>query len=104
MAECGHDFIGGQAAARSFSAVVTEVRELSRSNGKPLFQLALSRSEFPVGEGDPLGTLTATSRSGAVLVVPITAVQVDSLGEQWHTTVKPLQPGTVVSANFLASS
>ena len=81
-----------------FTATVTEIRELSRIAGKPLFQLALDRSIFhPTPRADhPAGTLTATSRLGAVLVAPILAVHRDEHGELWHTTAKPLQPGTIV--------
>ncbi len=84
---------------REFTATVTEIRELCRVDGKPLFQLTLDKSPFEPAEvvaGGNLGTLTATSRTGAVLIAPVTAVQRDVGGELWHTTVKPLQQGTVV--------
>ena len=80
-------------------AVITEIRELSRINGKPLFQLAMDVAAFTnltSPSGDPLGTLTAVSRSGVVLVAPILCVHQDDNGELWHTTEKPLQPGTAV--------
>ena len=80
----------------TFQATVVEVRELGRVSGKPVFQLALDSSGFRTGTGTPLGTLTATARSGAILVAPVTAVQQDASGELWHTTEKPMQPGTVV--------
>ncbi len=82
-----------------FPATVTDFRELCRVQGKPIFQLALDVAAFePVDmrPGHIVGTLTATSRLGAVLVIPITAVLRDSSGQLWHTTDKPLQPGTPV--------
>lgn len=87
------------AIGEKFTAIVTDFRELCRIDGKPVFQLALDRSCFePVAaaEGEVVGTLTAISRLGLVLIAPITAVERDDRGELWHTTVKPLQPGTAV--------
>ena len=83
-----------------FAAVVTEIRELARVEGRPVFQVALDRTAFyPTGGGQPhdTGVLVATARSGAVLEAPITAVTEDEAGEVWHTTAKPLQPGTEVT-------
>ena len=76
-----------------------DCRELCRVGGKPLFQLALDTSVFAeasAASSSLIGTLTATSRLGTVLVVSITAVQRDPSGELWLTTEKPLQPGTLV--------
>ncbi|GAA3756501.1 alanyl-tRNA editing protein [Terriglobus aquaticus] len=83
-----------------FSATVTEIRELARVEGKPVFQVALDRTAFyPTGGGQPhdTGVLVATARSGAVLEAPVTDVVEDEAGEVWHTTAKPLQPGTEVT-------
>ncbi len=88
-----------QTGATQFSAIVTEIREFMRLHGRPVFQLTLDHTLFlpgSVAESCPLGTLTATSRTGTVLVAPITAITQDISGELWHTTVKPLQPGTRV--------
>lgn len=85
-------------ADREFTATVTEIRELRRVAGKPLFQIALDSSNFtPVHDAEGIvGTVTATSRLGSVLIAPILSVERDGTGELWHTTAKPLQPGTVV--------
>ena len=83
-----------------FTATVTEIRELARGEGRPLFQMALDRTAFyPTGGGQPFdtGVLVATARSGAVLEAPVTDVCEDEAGEVWHTTVKPLQPGAEVT-------
>lgn len=86
-----------------FSATVTEIRELTRVNGRPVFQIALDHSNFRVHTGPlPAGTLTAVARSGAVLIVPITAVFQDAAGELWLSTTKPLQPGTPVTARVFS--
>ncbi|WP_419805673.1 alanyl-tRNA editing protein [Terriglobus sp.] len=82
-----------------FAAVVTEIRELARVEGRPVFQVALDRTAFyPTGGGQPhdTGVLVATARSGAVLEAPVTDVVEDDAGEVWHATAKPIQSGTEV--------
>ena len=89
-----------------FTATVTEIRELARVHGKPLFQIALDRTAFyPTGGGQPhdTGVLVATARSGAVLEAPVTDVSEDEAGEVWHTTAKPLQTGTEVTGRVDAA-
>jgi alanyl-tRNA synthetase len=85
----------------SFDAVVTDIRLVSRTGGEALWQVALDRSAFyPTSGGQPFdkGSLTATSRNGAVLEVPIDEVEEDDEGEVWHFTAKPLVAGTPVAA------
>ena len=84
-----------------FDAVVTDIRLVSRTGGEALWQVALDRSAFyPASGGQPFdrGNLTATSRNGAVLEVPIDEVAEDEQGEVWHYTAKPLVAGTQVHA------
>jgi len=84
---------------RNFSARVTDIREASRTGGVSLWQIALDRTAFyPTSGGQPsdTGTLTATSRTGAVLEVPIESVEEDDAGHVWHFTRKPLTAGTEV--------
>ena len=93
-------------ATLEFTATVTAIREVARVDGKQVWQIALDRTAFyPTSGGQPYdtGMLTATARSGAVLEVPITAVEEDSTGEVWHTTAKPLQEDTVVRGTVDAS-
>jgi alanyl-tRNA synthetase len=83
----------------SFEAHVSDIREVSRSQGRSLWQIALDRSAFyPTSGGQPhdTGMLTATSSGGALLEAPILAVEEDEQGEVWHTTPKPLLAGTAV--------
>jgi alanyl-tRNA synthetase len=85
----------------SFDAVVTDIRLVSRVGGEALWQVALDRSAFyPTSGGQPFdtGTLTATSRNGAVLEVAVDEVAEDEQGEVWHSTAKPLVAGTQVRA------
>lgn len=87
----------------TFDAEVTDIREVSRGNGQSLWQIALDRSAFyPTSGGQPhdLGTLEATAKSGAKLVVPVIAVEEDEAGEVWHSVQKPLLTGTVVQGNI----
>ena len=91
--------------AVEFTACVTEIRELERIEGRPLFQLALDRTSFLPADrfgARVLGQLIATSRSGTVLSVPILAVLEDAMGQRWHSTYKPLQPGTHVVGQVFA--
>lgn len=88
---------------RNFSSRVTDIRELSRSEGQSVWQVAMESTAFyPTSGGQPhdLGVLTATSRSGAVLEVPVTAVEEDEHGEVWHQTTKPLLAGTEVKGEI----
>jgi alanyl-tRNA synthetase len=83
----------------SFDAQVSDIREVSRNQGRSLWQVALDRSAFyPTSGGQPhdTGLLTATSLGGALLEAPILAVEEDEQGEVWHTTPKPLLAGTAV--------
>jgi alanyl-tRNA synthetase len=83
----------------SFDAHVSDIRELSHTHGRSLWQIALDRSAFyPTSGGQPhdTGVLTATSSGGALLEAPILAVEEDEQGEVWHTTPKPLLAGTLV--------
>jgi alanyl-tRNA synthetase len=82
-----------------FTAKVEDIREVSREGGRQLWQVSLNRSAFyPDSGGQPhdLGTLTAHSASGAVLIAPVTLVSEDDSGEVWHSTEKPLLAGTEV--------
>ena len=91
----------GDSFLTSFDAVVTDIRLVSRTGGEALWQVALDRSAFyPTSGGQPFdkGNLTATSRNGAVLEIPIDEVAEDEQGEVWHYTAKPLVAGTQVHA------
>jgi alanyl-tRNA synthetase len=84
----------------TFEAIVTDIQELSRADGKSLWRLALDRSAFyPTSGGQPFdtGTLIATARSGAELTAEIIGVEEEQEGGRvWHHTAKPLLPGTPV--------
>jgi alanyl-tRNA synthetase len=86
-----------------FDAVVADIRLVSRTGGEALWQIALDRSAFyPTSGGQPFdtGRLSATSRTGAVLEIPIDEVEEDASGEVWHLTSKPLAAGTAVHASI----
>jgi alanyl-tRNA synthetase len=83
----------------SFEAHVVDIREVSRIQGQPLWQISLDRTAFyPTSGGQPhdTGTLIATAPSGTTLRAPILAVEEDDAGEVWHTTAKPLLAGTAI--------
>ena len=86
-----------------FDAVVTDIQEVSRAGGQSLWRVALDRSAFyPTGGGQPydVGTLIATSRSGAELTAEIIDVEEDEQGEIWHHTTKPVVAGTAVRGSI----
>jgi len=88
---------------RSFTAQVTDIRELSRTDGQSVWQIALDRTAFyPTSGGQPhdLGVLRASSRSGSVLEVSVLAVEEDEHGEVWHQTMKPLLAGTEIEGEI----
>ena len=90
----------------NFDAVVTDIQEVSRASGQSLWRVALDRSAFyPTGGGQPydVGTLIATSRSGAELTAEIVDVEEDDHGEVWHHTAKPLIAGTAVRGSIDAA-
>lgn len=82
-----------------FDAVVTEIQEVSRADGRSLWRLTLDRSAFyPTSGGQPhdTGQLIATARSGAELTAEIVGVEEDETGQVWHHTAKPLLAETPV--------
>ncbi|MGB7189609.1 MAG: DHHA1 domain-containing protein [Acidobacteriaceae bacterium] len=84
---------------QAFPAKVVDVRESSRVGGVSIWQVALNRSAFyPTSGGQPCdtGSLTANSRSGAVLEASIESVEEDEQGTVWHYIRKPLAAGTEV--------
>jgi alanyl-tRNA synthetase len=86
-----------------FHARVSDVREVSRTAGQSLWQIALDRTAFyPTSGGQPFdtGSLLAASRSGATIEVPVLDVQEEESGEVWHFTEKPLAAGTEVEASI----
>ncbi len=77
-----------------FRAVVTDIREERKVEGRTRWQLQLDRTQFAAGDE---GRLEAVARSGALLVVDVLSVVVDEGGEVWHVVEKPLGAGTAVT-------
>jgi alanyl-tRNA synthetase len=88
---------------QTFTAHVADIREASRAGGVSLWQIALDRTAFyPTSGGQPsdIGILTATSRNGSVLEIPIESVEEDQAGHVWHFTRKPIAAGTEVHGSI----
>lgn len=86
-------------ALTQFTAVVTDIREHSRTGGASLWQVALDRTAFyPTSGGQPhdTGMLTAIAPSGTRLDASVVDVEEDEQGEIWHLTSKPLLAGTEI--------
>lgn len=75
-----------------FSATITDIRLESRDSVEVRWRMTLSATQFQPGD---TGVLTATSRSGTRIEVPVLRVIEDS-GEIWHIVEKPLAAGTDV--------
>ena len=78
-----------------FGAIVVDIREEGRVEGRQRFQLQLDRTEFRVGD---VGRLEAVGRSGARLVAEVLRVLRDDAGDVWHVVEKPLAAETAVTA------
>jgi len=88
---------------QAFPAAVSDVRELSRSGGENLWQLALDRTAFyPTSGGQPYdtGSLHAVSRGGSTLEIPVESVEEDEDGQVWHFVRKPVSAGTHVEGRI----
>ncbi len=79
--------------ARSFNAVITDIRLESREGDRARWQMTLDRTEFRAGD---TGVLEAVSRTGTKIEVPVIAVVEDG-GDVWHVVEKPLAAGTDVA-------
>ena len=88
---------------RTFTGAVTDVRELTGSNGELIWQLALNRTAFyPTSGGQPFdtGQLSAPLLDGTALNVPVEQVEEDEQGAVWHFVPKPLAEGTLVEGQI----
>lgn len=80
----------------SFRAVVEDLCEQRRTTAGVLWQMALSETGFQPGD---CGSLTAYSRKGTKLVIPVLRVESGSDGRVWHIVQKPLAAGTEVEGS-----
>jgi hypothetical protein len=80
-----------------FEAVVEDIREESRKDGRQRWQMLLDHTEFRAAAGFETGALEAVGRSGVRLIVPVLGVAVDGVGNVWHVVEKPLAAGTAVT-------
>ncbi len=88
---------------KTFTAAVTQVRELSGSGGDSIWQLALNRTAFyPTSGGQPFdtGILRPTSPGGRGLEIPIEEVEEDEEGTVWHFVRQPVAAGTQVEGRI----
>ena len=88
---------------QSFPAAVADVRELSRTEGESVWQIALDRTSFyPTSGGQPYdtGVLRAASTGGASIEIPVESVEEDEHGQVWHFVRKPLAVGARVEGHI----
>ena len=84
--------------SESFRAVVEDVREEQRVAGQAVWQMALNKTCFSVGD---TGVLIAVSRKGTRLEIPVLRVVGDADNRIWHVVEKPLAAGTEVEGLVL---
>jgi alanyl-tRNA synthetase len=88
---------------RTFSAAVTQARELSGSTEGSIWQVALDRTAFyPTSGGQPFdtGVLLDTSQGGTGLEISVEEVEEDDDGAVWHFVRQPLAAGTHVEGRI----
>jgi hypothetical protein len=84
-----------------FEAVVADIREESRINGRQRWQILLNRTAF--SSTAATGSFEAVARSGARLQVAVLGVVMEG-DELWHVVDKPLAAGTVVTGRVATGS
>ncbi len=88
---------------KSFSGVVTGVREASGGVGEAVWQICLDRSAFyPTSGGQPFdtGVLRMNSANGGVAEIPVEEVEEDEDGAMWHFTRSRLSAGAEVEGRI----
>lgn len=88
---------------KTFSAAVTQARELPSGRAGSLWQLSLSRTAFyPTSGGQPFdtGIVRAPLPGGAGLEIPVEEVEEDEDGTVWHFVREPLAVGTQVEGHI----
>ena len=84
---------------KSFTGVVTAIREVVSGPGDSVWQMALDRTAFyPSSGGQPFdtGVLRVSSSGGIALEIPVEQVEEDEEGTVWHFARSPLSAGTRV--------
>jgi len=84
---------------KSFTGVVTAIREVVSGPGDSVWQMALDRTAFyPSSGGQPFdtGVLRVSSSGGIALEIPVEQVEEDEEGAVWHFARSPLSAGTRV--------
>jgi alanyl-tRNA synthetase len=88
---------------KSFTGVVTGVREVSGTGGDPIWRMSLDRTAFyPTSGGQPFdtGLLRAASSGGTAVEIPVEQVEEDEEGTVWHFVRKALSVGTQVEGRI----
>jgi alanyl-tRNA synthetase len=77
---------------KSFPAAVTDVRELSRTEGESVWQIALDCTAFypPAVASPMIPACFALSLRWRVLDIAVESVEEDDQGQVWHFVRKPL--------------
>lgn len=88
---------------KTFTAAVTQVRELPGRHDDSIWQLSLNRTAFyPTSGGQPFdtGMLRATSPGGTGLEISVEEVEEDDEGAVWHFVRQPLAEGIHVEGRI----
>ena len=88
---------------KSFTGVVTGVREVSAGADGAIWKISLDRSAFyPTSGGQPFdtGVLRVSSTGGSVVDIPVEEVEEDEAGAVWHFTRSPFSTGAQVEGRI----
>lgn len=88
---------------KTFTAAVTQARELPGSHDDSIWQLSLNRTAFyPTSGGQPFdtGILRAISPVGTGLEIPVEEVEEDDEGTVWHFVRQPLAEGVHIEGRI----
>ncbi len=88
---------------RTFTATVTDVRDIAGRDGERVRQLSLNRTAFyPTSGGQPFdtGLVSAISQGATALQIPVEQVEEDEDGTVWHFVSEPLAVGTHVEGQI----
>ncbi len=87
---------------RTFTAEVTDVRELDGNGGDTVWQVSLSHTAFyPASGGQPFDTGVRERRlTRPAFAIPVEQVEEDERGTVWHFVRQPLSVGAQIKGQI----
>jgi alanyl-tRNA synthetase len=86
---------------RTFTAEVTNVRELEGNSGDTVWQVSLSHTAFyPASGGQPFDTGVLRTPDATAFAIPVEQVEEDERGTVWHFVRQPLSVGAQIEGQI----